>query len=220
MSALQAVLLVLVCGVANLFLLGVIVSGIWLAVLGEWSALGWGIVAMFLSHYVLELALLPGFAFGAGAVALDNRDSKAGMLVFGSMSNLYTVAVMTAWCLAVLLFFLARAMPDSWIPLLIWSYGVALGPWMYMAHQDRYAGAGEGSAMLTNAAKIGYIAMMGLVALQLATLTSLLAAFGGIMLLAVAVQLWIALKLFEYEQQSGQLSPGEKLQMMEKWKVK
>lgn len=219
MSALRAVLQVLVFGVVALNWLGGVVSGIWLAVLGEWGAIGWGIAGIFVSHLVLSIALLPGFAFGAGAAALGERKSRVGTLILGGLSNLYTVAVMTAWCIGVLLFFLSQAGQESWIPVLIWSYGVALGPWMFLAQKDRQAGTGEGSAILTIAAQVGYIAMMGLVAFQLATLTSLVTVFGGIMLLPVAVQLWIVSKFFDHQQASPQLSVEEKIQTMEEWKV-
>ncbi len=84
--------------------LGGIVSGIWLAILGEWGAIGIGLVLVFVSTGVLGVALLP--ATGLAVAAYAARRSRAGLLFLGLLSNLYIAALITVWCVGVLVFFM------------------------------------------------------------------------------------------------------------------
>ena len=56
--------------------LGGIVSGIWLAVSGEWWALGVGLVGLFGSHFLVSILLMPNFLFAAAGVALFERGRR------------------------------------------------------------------------------------------------------------------------------------------------
>lgn len=49
-------------------LLGGIVSGIWLAILGRWEALGLGVAFFFTSKFLLSFALLPAVAIALPAL--------------------------------------------------------------------------------------------------------------------------------------------------------
>jgi hypothetical protein len=63
MAALK--LLVLLFQMLNTF--GVVVGAIWLATLGEWSALGIGVLSMLISSSVVGFALMPGFLINLAA---------------------------------------------------------------------------------------------------------------------------------------------------------
>ena len=170
---------------------GGLVSGIWLAILGEWWAIGIGLLSIFASSMVISIALLPSLAFTAGAVAFGSN-SKAAFLFFGALANLYVVLVMTVWCVGALVFFLSPATPDTWIPLLIWSYGVATGPWSYMASQESRDGGGQASVVGAFFGQVAYLAMVLIGLLMGADLATLAKVFAGTMLISVAIQLFFA----------------------------
>lgn len=164
--------------------LGGTIAGIWLAILGEWWAIGYGIAGIFLSHFVLAIALLPSIGLGAVAGWLEQKNVPAGAWSLGVLSSVYIAAIMTVWCVGILYFFLLRADATSWIPLLIWSYGVATGPWAWMAQKETQSGGGESSLVATFAAQIGYVAMMLAVVFAEPSMVALTVVFGAIMLLA------------------------------------
>ena len=58
-----ATVLAVPLGLINM--LGGIVSGIWLAILGEWGIIGYGIAALFVSGIGLGLAMVPGLLLAA-----------------------------------------------------------------------------------------------------------------------------------------------------------
>lgn len=165
--------------------LGGIAAGIWLAVLGEWWAIGLGILALFVAQFVIGIALLPVVGLGSAAGWMSERDFKVGVWLFGFLSSLYVAALLTVWCVGILDYFLARADAGSWIPLLIWSYGVATGPWAWMAQKEMEGGGGEGSVVAVFSAQVGYVAMMIAVALGEPSLVTLTIIFGAIMFLGV-----------------------------------
>ena len=59
MRALLGLMSVLAVPLMIVNMLGGIVSGIWLAVLGEWGAIGYGIAALVVSGLVLSIVLMP-----------------------------------------------------------------------------------------------------------------------------------------------------------------
>lgn len=182
--------------------LGGVVSGIWLAFLGEWWAIGFGLLSVFVSSFVISIALMPGLALTGGAVAFGRR-SKMALLFFGALSNLYVVFVMTVWCLGALVFFMSGSTPDTWIPLLIWSYGVATGPWSYMASQESRGGGGEASVTAAFFGQVAYVAMVLVGIFASASIMTMGKVFAGIMLISVVMQLILTYSLadqFQLEQ--------------------
>jgi len=82
--------------------------------------------------------MAPGLIFAVPAAACAERRSFLGAYCFLLLSSAYTFGIITVWCVAVMWFFLQRATEsDSLIPLLLWSYGVAIGPLGYMASKER-----------------------------------------------------------------------------------
>lgn len=194
MKALTAVVAVLATSLGVLNMLGGIVSGVWLAVLGEWGVIGWGILAFVASNLVLSIALVPSIAIAMGLSKTIERRSVVGSLFLSTLSSLYVAAVMTAWAVAVMVFFMSRADARSWLPMLLWSYGVAIGPWAYMAHKESSSeDRGLASRVAVFFAEIGYVALMLVVAFAQAPTPLLLAAvFGALMLVDVILQSLIA----------------------------
>lgn len=139
---------------------GGIVGGIWLIILGDWSLIGLGVASMFVSSFGLALVLMPSMLFaGPGALALDRRKYVIGSLCL-LLANVWTLAVMTVWCVGCFHLVLGSYYHGGSIwPFLLWAYGMATGPWTYMAARG---GSDEiGSRVSAFGACIGAMAIMG-----------------------------------------------------------
>lgn len=174
--------------ILNMF--GGIISGIWLAILGEWGEIFRGIVFIVVSGFLISFALMPGLLFAGPAIVAMERGKKILGVFFGFLSVLYTYALITIWCIWIMRLFVSSATESSIIPLLIWSYGVALAPWMWLAQKDQQAGGNEFSIFATFFAQISYILAMIMFFLG-ATLGTIAITFGAIMLIATILQMTI-----------------------------
>lgn len=145
--------------------LGCIVSGIWLALIGQWWALGVGLVGLCVSPFLVIILLMPSLLFAAPAAYLFERGKQGVATVLFGVSSLYTAALMAVWGISVLYLFASRATAGSVIPLLIWSYAVASGPWSFFASKDQKAVGNQysASAMATCFLQIGYVVAIVLV---------------------------------------------------------
>ncbi len=191
MNAFAKLATVLAVPLGLINMLGGIVSGIWLAILGEWGIIGYGIAALFVSGIGLGIAMAPGLLLAAPAAALHERGNKFGFYVFGFLSALYTIAVLSVWCIVVLFFFTKQANADSIIPILIWSYGVATGPIAWMA-QKEMQGGNEYSMISTFFAQVAYILVIIAILLFRVSLLDVTVIFGIVMFIGLIVQFRIA----------------------------
>lgn len=169
----------------NMF--GGIFAGIWLATLGEWGLIGYGIAAFLVSGFGIGIAMMPGLLFVAPANALYEKGKKLGFCILGALSTLYTIAVLTIWCIAVLFFFLKQANADSTIPILIWSYGVATGPIVWLAQKEMQHGD-EFAMIPTFFAQIAYLLVIIVIFLFRISLLDTTILFGAIMLIGFIFQ--------------------------------
>jgi len=177
-------------------MLGGVVSGIWLAVLGEWGAIGTGILSLFVSTSLLGFALMPGLLFAAPAAFCMEKGKSFGLVFFAALSSIYTMGLITVWCCAVLFYFVRDATATTLIPLLIWSYGVATGPWSYMASKDQgQGGEGFASTMATFLAELAYVVIILLILFSPITKLGAIKVFGGFMAVGCILQLTLAVLL-------------------------
>jgi hypothetical protein len=173
-------------------ILGGIVAGIWLAILGRWGIIGYGLLALVVSGYGLGLAMMPGLLFAVPAAALHEKGHKPVSYFFSFLSALYTMAVLAIWCMAVLFFFVRQADSSSIIPILIWSYGVATGPIAWMAQKEMQGGGGEYSMISTMFAQVAYVLVVLAVLLFRVSLVDVTILFGAVMVIGLIVQFRIA----------------------------
>jgi hypothetical protein len=196
MKALMGVITSLCVPLFILNTLGGIVSGIWLAILGEWGAVGSGILFFFVSTWLLAFALMPSLLFAAPAAYFAKRGKTFGFFCFSALGGLYILALVTVWCCGILFFFVKDATASSLVPRLIWSYGVATGPWAYMASKEQGPqGEGLGSALWTFFAELAYLVIILLVIFASITLFGAVKVFGGFMLAALALQMTLAVMI-------------------------
>jgi hypothetical protein len=187
MAALLQVLMVPLV-VLNIF--GAIVSGIWLAVLGQWGAIGIGLLAMFVSSFVLGIAMLPQLAIGAPAVWCIDKGYKIVGYFFGFLAGAYLYALITLWSGGVLWTFMGKVTTHSQLfPMLVWSYGVATSPWSYMASRESQGGDGSTAVFTVLFMQLGYLLMMLMILFSNPTFYEAMQAFVAVMVLGVLIQL-------------------------------
>lgn len=177
-------------------MLGGVVSGIWLVFLGEWGAVGRGALLFCTSTFLLSFALMPSILFTTPALYYAERGKTFGLVFFSALSNLYILALVMGWCYVILSHFMKDATESSLIPRLIWSYGVATGPWAYMASKDQGpAGEGSTSALTVFFAEVAYLLIMLLVVFTPISLLGAIKVFGSFMLAGWVAQMIIVISV-------------------------
>ena len=174
--------------ILNIF--GGIVSGIWLAILGEWDDIGMGIGFIFVSGFGISFALMPGLLFSALAMLAFERGKKVIGIILGYIASLYTYALITVWCIFIMGLFVKSATKSSIIPLLIWSYGIALAPWVWLTRKDQQGGGNDASIFATFITQITYVVAMIMFFLGV-SIGKIAITFGTIMLIASFLQVTI-----------------------------
>lgn len=199
----QALMLALMVPLMLLNFFGGIASGIWLGFLGEWWAIGYGLLGIVTSHFLLGFAMMPGIIFGAPAIALAQKGRLVLAFPFLLLSQIYTYAIIVVWCGFVFFGFVSHANQYSFWPLLIWSYGVALGPLMYMAQRESQAGTGEASTMTTFFAQIAYVVMAIFAATKRMAFVDLMLIFSAIMFIGMLIQVGFAVAITREQKRLG-----------------
>ncbi len=191
MKAFARLLSVLAVPLAIINMFGGIVSGIWLAILGEWSLIGYGLLALMVSGIAISLAIAPSLLFAVPAAAMFEKGHKIRGAFLGFLGTLYTVGILTAWCILVLVYYTKQANAESIIPVLIWSYGIATGPIVWLATKDLQSG--NDYAMLTTFfIEIAYIlTILGILFIGV-SLLDVIILFGIIMFVGMVVQFSMA----------------------------
>lgn len=205
MKTVARLLSALMLPLAALNMLGGIVSGIWLVALGDWRPVVVGVVGLFFTHHILGFAFLPGAAFAIPGMHFLRRGNRPAAYISLFLSQLYTAAVITAWATLVMVLFVGRATPDTILPLLLFSYGVATGPLAYLAQQEQKSGGGEAAVVSTVAAEFAYIIAGVAVLLLPVTLFTVAAIIGTVMAATACILTAIAVAAMEAE---ARVHPG------------
>ena len=166
----------------------------WLAYLDQWIVLGIGAALLLLAIFALALALMPAIVLAAPAEALYEKGWRIPGLLFGGLALLYVYLLITAWCVAILWYAMARipaaspivpALASPSVPTLMWAYAVAIAPWAYIASkEDRLD-----SSVTFFFCQLGCLAMELLIFLGYRSLYELTAAFAGVMALGLIASL-------------------------------
>ena len=175
-------------------LVGGLASGIWLAFLHKWPILILGALLGFFGGKPISLMLLVGGAlFGTPAIRLSERGKNGLGLFFVFLNGAFLVTLISVWCLGIFAICLAGADSASRIPLTIWAYGVATGPWAYLGQADEQAGGNPFSAFSVFFCEIACI-VIGLIAVILrSSFGILILVFVSIMLIDLTIQFGIVL---------------------------
>jgi hypothetical protein len=207
MKALTGLMTALAIPIMILNILGGIVAGIWLAILGQWGTIGAGILIFFVSTWLLGFVIMPSMLLVASAALCEERGKTFGFISFVALGNLYVLAVITIWCCCILFLFVRDATESSIIPRLLWSYGLATGPWAYMAGKDAEGGGGFASMLGTFLGQLAYITIMILVLFTSIALLTAIKVFAGFMAVALVIQITFAILIQKELKASKQQSP-------------
>jgi hypothetical protein len=177
-------------------IIGGIVLGIWLVALHDWNTILLGIVLFLLFKYVSWFALWPSTLLALLAAHFAEKRKAVGMLCFNSLSNLYSHALVTVWCCGVLVVLVKDASAHTAVPRLVWSYGVATGPWAYMASvESGLEGEGSASTLATFVAKLAYLVVMLLAIFSSLSFRGAIMVFAGFMLVGFVIQIAVSIFL-------------------------
>jgi hypothetical protein len=132
----EAILSLLVLPLILLNTFGGIVAFIWLAILGKWSIIGYGIAFMIGMPILFSIAQLPSMGFTLAASWFAEKNWRKLMVVFAFFGVLWTSALVVVWCVLMVFRHVNLTSDTSTIPVLLWGYAVAVGPLGYMASKD------------------------------------------------------------------------------------
>ena len=163
------------------------VAGTWLAILGRWDLLGFGLLAIFMAGLVAAvLARRPGLLLDVPAVERRRSVHRVWIGVLSALGSAYRVAVITGWCVGVLAFFAWRGSGNE-AAALAWSYAIAAGPIVWMDQNEIQGGGGRHSAVITLFAQLAYVlVVLGMVFRHL-VLGQAAGLFAGIMAIGLLV---------------------------------
>ena len=118
-------------------MLGGLVSGIWLAIKGEWALVVGGIIAGVVMPWGFSIASLPAIGLGLLLMLTGDPPPRLAMATIGFLCALWNAVLVLAWTLLVFVAFMRHAEPGLTIPLLLWSYATTMSPLVYMSKFDR-----------------------------------------------------------------------------------
>ncbi|HAL24888.1 TPA: hypothetical protein DCP18_03815 [Candidatus Wolfebacteria bacterium] len=135
-----------------------IISGIWLAIIGNWGNIIFGILISVMMPFVYSIVALPTMLFMLPIKYFIEKNNRIATSVFALANLLYSNAIIIVWVMAVFVYFTDKASGSSSIPLLLWGYSVALAPLAYMAKEE--PANSTGTAMGIFLAIISYLSLM------------------------------------------------------------
>ena len=138
---------------------GGIIAFVWLMFESEWTLIIKGVIAFFVSSFVLGIAFLP--AAGVSLIGMFFYIKKIKFLAFPIfyIATLLNIAVISIWTLFVFsAAFMNSSSETSLIPITLWAYGVAVGPIQYMASKE--GSENVGAQLLTTFSALGSLWMV------------------------------------------------------------
>jgi len=166
-------------------MLGGVVAAIWLAILGQWGAIGIGVAVMFGAHFAIAIAMMPQIALGMPSAWLLEKGYRVLGAIFALPALIYLYALITFWCGIVLQSSMARVSTEAMlIPMVLWSYAVATAPWTYMAQRENNIGSSTPIFFM----ELGYIVAGSMIVFGRSAFGDAMVVFAGIMVVAVIAQ--------------------------------
>ena len=166
------------------------VAVVWLMALKEWWVLAVAAAALLAGPLFLGVALLPGLALAAVAAKISG--TRALGRVGGFLGLLYVAALITAWCMSVFTFLIARATPGTLLPLLLLAFAVGAAPWKYIARKALRDGR-RGESVQTFFLQLGLLLVIATYLVwRPPNVVAMWWLFGIVMLVEIVVYMWPA----------------------------
>lgn len=116
---------------------GGIISGIILAIGGDWTPLLLGVVFIFIGAFIVSLLLLPSLLLGSAALYFYNKKSVIGFTLLTFISQSYIYAVIFGVSYSVFGTLLQFDNEASKFALIVWAFTAAIAPWSYLANKEK-----------------------------------------------------------------------------------
>lgn len=159
---------------------------IWLAILGQWGIIAYGVALWIVGVYALGLAMMPGTIFFSAIGSMLNR-YQLGTRLAGFLGLLNVFFVLSCWCLFNLWLLLADATPTTLIPILLWFYSIATNPIGFLASKDLQSGDVYAIISTFFAKFAAVMTMAGILMLDLKLIHAMLI-FGSIMFFGLTLE--------------------------------
>jgi hypothetical protein len=131
-------------------------GGLWLAWLGYWKVIFFGLDELFIGNLIISFAVAPAVALLALAAQDRLKQSLALVIFTSALSIAYAYTFMAIWAVAVFWGFLNAIDKAALLPVLLWSYSSATAPWNYMASAP---GAASGFKLQMACVQTGSLAL-------------------------------------------------------------
>jgi hypothetical protein len=140
-----------------------VVTFIWLIVLGEWWAIGYGFGVIPATVALIFLAK-PGAWMRVPAMVMIDRRQSVMAYLFHLASRLFEAAVAAGWFAGVIFLFSRITSNFSFWPLVVWGYALALAAWTYMSRYTRKIDTGDiGSDIMLLSVQLAFVAIAVLI---------------------------------------------------------
>jgi len=169
------------------------VGGVWLAIVGEWRLMLYGVVLMVVMPWMWIVASLPAMGLVAAFGGLGEKYDRPLLAVFaGAVFAVWSMALVVAWVAFVFLQFTDTAGQSPVIPLLLWGYATVNAPLASMASKEPADSTGTWMALLL--ADLTYI-LLSILLLAGATSAIMIgsaASIGAVSALSVVISIAVA----------------------------
>lgn len=146
---------------------------------------------------------MPHILLAVPSLALLNRGKIFLGRVLLGIGTLYMTVVMWGWCVFITEGFVTHTREASLFPILLWSYGVATGPWTYLASKDQQNGGNEFSMISVLFLQAGYIIGATLFLLDATAPQRFVRPLAGALLLSWIVQQILGGRLLRQERETA-----------------
>ena len=184
MKVFTAIITALSVPIFALNALGGVVSGIWLLCIGQWKLVVFGLLAGIFATWLLSLAMMPAIGLILLGSKLAEKGKVSAFLALVSMASLWQYVIAAIWCIAVFFSIAEHSTDKTVIPRMIWAYGVAIAPWVYMAQGEDQ---GSGAVMMFSAC-IACLITLVLTIIGTVTRGAVMEAFFGVMICGFVAQ--------------------------------
>ncbi|MBI3373091.1 MAG: hypothetical protein HY017_15295 [Betaproteobacteria bacterium] len=116
--------------------LGWLVAFVWLAILGEWAEIGIGVAATIAMPFLFRIANLPSTGLMSVFDYLVEKEIHVPALALGFFASLFNSLLVMSWCSVVFFHYTDVSCLENLLPLLLWGYGVAMMPLVFMSRFD------------------------------------------------------------------------------------
>lgn len=163
-----------------------IVGGIWLAIIGEWGLIGIGALLLITLHWILSILMIPNLLIAGITIQFHEKKHFLRHLL-SFISQFYINLLIVANCAFAFLLcssFYSGDIGVGYIPYLLWSWGIALGPWQFFASKEP---DNEFSAIPIFSASVFYFLFLVSVLISPFFALIIILVFGVVQLIAIPI---------------------------------